>query len=109
MYINTPFGSSRDLRHLGAPKKIIDYIANHHGYDESHKMIIAKVHGRDAYRLFAAVGNQWMDASLQDLDPDIAAIADASLTGASLGKRTSAAKKKSSAANGKLGGRPKKN
>jgi hypothetical protein len=107
-YINTPFRNSAELKKLGAPQKIVDYVVGQPGYDESHQMIIAKTLGRDAYRLYAGVSNQWMDASLQDFDADIAKILDASETGAALGKKTSKAKKQSSANNGKLGGRPRK-
>jgi hypothetical protein len=91
-YINVPFRTAAELKKIGAPKKIVDYIANHHGYDESHQMIIAKTLGRNAYRLYAAVGNQWMDASLQDFGDEIAKILDASVTGAALGSKTSKAK-----------------
>lgn len=66
-YINVPFRSAAELQRLGAPRKVADYIRNHHGYDTSHKMIIAKVKGRNAYRLYADVGGKWMDASLQDI------------------------------------------
>ena len=111
MFINVSFQSAAELAKLGASKKIVDYIRNHHGYDTSHKMIIAKVLGRDAYRLYAAVGNQWMDASLQDLDPELFQAAEANQLAAELGRKggasTSKAKQKSSANNGRLGGRPK--
>lgn len=107
-YINTPFSSTTELKKIGAPKKVLDYIVNQPGCDNTHQMIIAKVLGRDAYRLYTNVSNSWMDASLQDFDADIAKILDASATGAALGSRTSKAKKKSSANNGKLGGRPRK-
>ena len=111
MFVNVPFQSAAELAKLGASKKIVDYIRKHHGYDTSHKMIIAKELGRDAYRLYAAVGNQWMDASLQDLDPELFQAAEASQLAAELGRKggasTSKAKQKSSANNGRLGGRPK--
>ena len=67
-YINVPFRSAAELQRLGAPRKVANYIRKHHGYDTSHQMMIAKVKGRDGYRLYAAIDNQWMDASLQDLD-----------------------------------------
>ena len=106
-YTNTPFQNSAELKKLGAPKKIVDYVVEQPGYDESRQMIIAETLGRDAYRLYAAVGSQWMDAGLQDFDADIAKVLNASVTGAALGSKTSKAKKQSSANNGKLGGRPK--
>ena len=87
MFINVPFQSAAELSKLGAPKKVVDYIRKHHGYDTSHKMIIAKVLGREAYRLYAAVGNQWMDASLQDLDPEIMLVTEASTAAAVLGRK----------------------
>jgi hypothetical protein len=66
-YINVPFKSAAELQRLGAPKKVADYIRKQPGYDTSHQMIILKVKGREAYRLYAAVQDKWMDASLQDL------------------------------------------
>ena len=70
-YINVPFRSTTELQGLGAPKEVADYISKQPGYDTSHQMSIQKVKGRKAFRLYAAVGNQWMDASLQDLQlPD---------------------------------------
>ena len=77
-------------------------VADQPGFSGEGDYMVAKA-TTGGYRLYAAVGGNWMDASLND-DPRLAAFVRPA---AALGSIKSDKKTASSRENGKLGGRPK--
>jgi len=88
--------------------KVPQVIQDQPGYSGEGSYIVTKSTS-GGYRLYKAVGSNWMDASLQDNDDLSGFSMD---TAAALGRKggsvKSDKKRKSSAENGKRGGRPKK-
>ena len=61
------FTSASEAGRLGASKRVVKIIKNQPGYRAGMTMMIARVKGRDAHRLYGLVSSGWMDASLSDI------------------------------------------